>query len=133
MARKHSNDGDPMKGGKFSGSMMPGMGGEKGMSPRKAIAGAGMREANTGGKGDFGVASFEDAQSHSGHHPDHIAGTGGNTLGDHERGVGHPIHHTRHHHPAQAAPHHGPHHPDGHMDHHNHGHRGGREARHRGG
>ena len=122
MAKK-SGSGDAMSGGTMSGSMMPKgmMAGEKGMSPRKAIAGMGEHEANTG-TGGFGVKSFDEAQGHAGHHPDRMAATGGNHLEDHERGIGHPIHHTKHHHPAQAAPHHGPHHVDGYGDHHGGGH-----------
>jgi hypothetical protein len=110
--------GDVMKGG-------------AGMAPRKAIAGAVGHEVHEGGE-NFGVQSFEHAQNHMGHHPDHVAMTGAKEpLEDHERGVGHPIHHTRHHHPAQASPHHGPHHPDGYGHHQHeehpehHPHRGG--------
>lgn len=99
----------------YSDSMMSGGGG---VSPRKAMAGVGIHDANVGGS-NFGVQSFESgAQRHGGHHPDHVAGTGaGAHLADHDRAIGHAIHHTRHHHPAQAAPHHGPHHPDGYMHH----------------
>lgn len=89
------------------------MGGEGGVSPRKAMAGVGLNDVKTGGP-NFGVESFEAANRHGGQHPDHVAGTGHKAhLEDHERAIGEPIHHTKHHHPAQAAPNHGPHHPDG--------------------
>ncbi len=109
MAKKTSHDGTS------DGSMMAG---GKGMSPRKAIAGAGY-DVKGSGHESFGVQNFVDgAINHGGHHPDHVAGVGtGAHLEDHERAIGHPIHHTKHHHPAQAAPHHGPHHPDGHHFH----------------
>ncbi len=87
------------------------------MSPRKAIAGAGYGVHESGGA-SFGVEPFAAAQKHGGHHPDHIAGTGTKPpMEDHERAIGHGIHHTKNHHPAQAAPHHGPHHPDGYQMH----------------
>ncbi len=97
-----------------------GMGGEKGISPRKAMASG---EAHGGGT--FGVESFHEANGHMGPHPDHVAHTGmDGHLADHERGAGPGIHHTRHHHPAQAAPDHGPHHVDG-YGHHDRGESGG--------
>lgn len=110
MARKTSH-GDSSGGD-------AGYSGEKGMSPRKAI---GAGEIHVGGT-NFGIESFEEgAQRHGGHHPDHVAGTGTKEpLEDHERAIGHAIHHTKHHHPAQAAPHHGPHHPEGYMFGHQH-------------
>lgn len=95
------------------------MGGSKGMSPRKAM-GHGMGE----GGGNFGVESYEAA--HGGPpetHPDQKAMTGAKgAMADGERGIGMPVHHTKGHHPAQAAPDHGPTHPGGHM--HAHGHHG---------
>lgn len=93
------------------------MDGSVGMSPRKAM-GHGMGE----GAGNFGVGEFaSSAVRHGGQHPDAVAGTGAKpTLEDHERGIGEPIHHTKGHYPAQAAPHHGPTHPGGYMHgHHN--------------
>jgi hypothetical protein len=91
---------------------------EHGMSPRKAMA------SGASGGGNFGVEPFHEAQGHSGDHPDHVAQTGHHgAMADHERAIGHPIHHTKHHHPAQAAPDHGPHHVDGHMNHHAEGHK----------
>lgn len=86
-----------------------GMAGEKGMSPRKAMA-SGM----TKGGGNFGAESF--ASMSGGQHPDHAAHTGMKPhLQDHERATPPGIHHTKDHHPAQAAPRHGPHHPGGHQ------------------
>ena len=88
------------------------MAGEMGMSPRKAMG-------HEGAGHNFGVDSFAEAQNHAGTHPDARAMTGAKEpLKDHERAIGEPIHHTRHHHPAQAAPHHGPHHVEGYQDHH---------------
>ena len=85
-----------------------GMAGEKGMSPRKAMA-SGLAK----GGGNFGAESLESMSA--GQHPDHAAHTGMKPhLGDHERATPPGIHHTKDHHPAQAAPRHGPHHPGGH-------------------
>ena len=85
---------------------------ERGMSPRKAMAGG------TSG-GNFGVESFESMQGHMGHHPDHTAGTGTKgAMPEAERAVSDGVHHTKGHHPAQAAPSHGPHHPGGYGNHH---------------
>lgn len=121
MSKKGNSSGDAMAGGKMTGSMLPkGMGGEGGVSPRKMMAGVGEHEANTGNSG-FGVQSFAEANSHGGHHPDHVAGTGAKgAMEDGDRAIGHGLHHTEHHHPSQAAPHHGPHHPDGYMHGHQH-------------
>jgi|HubBroStandDraft_3_1064219.scaffolds.fasta_scaffold129045_2 hypothetical protein len=81
-----------------------GMGGERGMSPRKAMA-SGMAH----GEG-FGVESFHEMNGGAGEHPDHKAGTGEKRhMEDHERATPPGIHHTKGHHPAQAAPRHGPH------------------------
>jgi hypothetical protein len=86
-----------------------GMAGEKGMSPRKAMA--------AGSGGSFGAGSFEKMNDGTGMHPDHRAGTGEKEpMGDHERATPPGIHHTKGHLPAQAAPRHGPHHPGGHGD-----------------
>ena len=85
-----------------------GMAGEKGMSPRKAMA-SGL----TKGGGSFGTQSLESMSA--GQHPDHAAHTGMKPhMADHERATPPAIHHTKGHHPAQAAPRHGPHHPGGH-------------------
>jgi hypothetical protein len=90
-----------------------GMAGEKGMSPRKAMA-SGM----THGGGSFGAESFGGMNDGTGMHPDHSAGTGEKeTMEDHERATPPAIHHTKGHMPAQAAPRHGPHMPGGHGDH----------------
>jgi len=87
---------------------------EGGVSPRKAMA---MGKAGEGG--NFGVKSFESMNGHMGSHPDHTAHTGmKGAVGDGERAMGPGIHHTRGHHPAQAAPNHGPHHVNGYGDHH---------------
>jgi hypothetical protein len=84
-----------------------------GMSPRKAMA------SGKGGEGNFGVQSYEEEHGGMGTHPDAKAGTGAKgAMEDHERGIGHPIHHTKGHLPAQAAPGHGPHHVEGYGDHH---------------
>ncbi len=92
---------------------MKGMDGSEGMSPRKSMA-SGLHEADTG-SGGFGVKSFSEAQGHSGDHPDHTAGTGRmGHMEDGDRAIGEPIHHTKGHFPAQAAPNHGPTHVDGH-------------------
>lgn len=96
---------------------MKGMDGSKGMSPRKAM-GSGLHEADTG-TGGFGVKSFAEAQGHAGTHPDETSGTGrAGHMADSERAIGGSVHHTKGHHPAQAAPNHGPHHPGGYQDHH---------------
>ena len=87
-----------------------GMAGEKGMSPRKAM---GMGHGSDGG--NFGVENYADQHGASETHPDAKAMTGAKpVLEDHERGIGHPVHHTKGHHPAQASPDHGPTHPGGH-------------------
>lgn len=84
-----------------------------GVSPRKAMA-MGHKDSGAGG-----VEPYSEALGHMGHHGDHEAHTGmAEPLEDHERGIGHPIHHAKGHHPAQAAPDHGPHHP-GHPHHDN--------------
>lgn len=91
-----------------------GMAGEKGMSPRKAMA-SGMVK----GGGSFGAEPFHTMNDGTGPHPDHTAGTGEKMhMGDHERAAPPAIHHTRDHMPAQAAPKHGPHMPGGHGKHH---------------
>jgi len=88
------------------------MAGNMGMSPRKAMG-------HEGAGGNFGVDSFGEAQRHMGTHPDAKAMTGAKPhLADHERAIGEPIHHAKHHHPAQAAAKHGPHHVEGYGDHH---------------
>ena len=87
-----------------------GMAGEKGMSPRKAMA-SGM----THGGGSFGAESFGGMNGGGTMHPDHSAGTGEKEhMEDHERATPPAIHHTKGHMPAQAAPRHGPHAPGGH-------------------
>jgi hypothetical protein len=87
-----------------------GMAGEKGMSPRKAMA-AGL----TSGGGSFGAESYDEAHGGAGVHPDHAAHTGmKGAMDDGERATPPGIHHTKGHLPAQAAPRHGPHHPGGH-------------------
>lgn len=86
-----------------------GMGGEKGMSPRKAMA-SGMMKG-----GNFGAEPFHEMNDGTGMHPDHAAHTGmKGAMEDHERATPPAIHHTKGHMPAQAAPRHGPHHPGGH-------------------
>jgi hypothetical protein len=88
-----------------------GMAGEKGMSPRKAMA-SGMMKG-----GSFGAEPYHAMNGGAGMHPDHAAGTGeSGTMEDGERATPPAIHHTKGHHPAQAAPRHGPHHPGGHGD-----------------
>lgn len=85
---------------------------DKGMSPRKAMAGAASG-------GNFGVESYESVHGGIGSHPDHVAHTGQKgAMADGDRATGPGIHHTKGHHPAQAAPSHGPHHPGGYGDHH---------------
>lgn len=87
-----------------------GMAGEKGMSPRKAMA-SGMVK----GGGSFGAEPFHSMNDGTGMHPDHAAGTGEKGhMQDHERATPPAIHHAKGHHPAQAAPRHGPTHPGGH-------------------
>jgi hypothetical protein len=81
-----------------------GMAGEKGMSPRKAMASGAIKGGN------FGAESYHEVNGGSTSHPDHAAGTGEKPhMEDHERAAPPGIHHTKGHHPAQAAPHHGPH------------------------
>ena len=81
-----------------------GMDGSKGMSPRKAMA-SGMVK----GGGNFGAEPFHEMNGGTGMHPDHMAGTGEKgAMGDHERSTPPAIHHTKGHHPSQAAPRHGP-------------------------
>ena len=85
------------------------MGGEHGMSPRKAMASGKM------GGGSFGAEPYHEMNGGSGEHPDHTAGTGEKPhMQDSERATPPAIHHTKQHMPAQAAPRHGPHHPGGH-------------------
>lgn len=92
--------------------MAKGMGGELGMKPRKAMA------SGLTGSGNFGVKSYGEEHGGMGPHPDHTAHTGmKGAMGDGERGAPPAIHHTKGHHPAQAAPSHGPHHPGGYGDH----------------
>lgn len=92
--------------------MAKGMAGELGMSPRKAMA------SGKTGDGNFGVESHMSAHGGMGPHPDHTAHTGmAGHMPDGERATPPGIHHTKQHHPAQAAPHHGPHHPGGYGDH----------------
>jgi len=91
-----------------------GMGSEKGMSPRKAMA-SGLTKG-----GSFGADSYHDHHGGMGAHPDHTAHTGmDGAVEDGERGTPPAIHHTRGHLPAQAAPHHGPTHVDGYGHHKN--------------
>jgi hypothetical protein len=86
-----------------------GMAGEKGMSPRKAMASGAMKG------GSFGAEPFHEMNDGTGMHPDHAAHTGMKEhLEDHERATPPAIHHTKHHMPAQAAPRHGAHHPGNH-------------------
>lgn len=105
------------RAGKFQGAsaMKKVMGGkgepEVGMSPRKAMG--------HGEGGNFGTKSFSETQGHMGTHPDAKAGTGAKgAMEDGDRAIGMPIHHTKDHHPSQAAPHHGPHHVAGYGNHH---------------
>jgi hypothetical protein len=108
----HGNDHGSMKGGESA------MMGGKGMSPRKATA----MGNGPDGSGNAGVESFAEAQSHAGQHPDARAMTGAmGAMEDGDRGIGAPVHHTKGHHPAQAAPSHGPHHVEGYQDHHGRG------------
>jgi hypothetical protein len=105
------------KHGEEHGGGEGGYGGEHGMSPRKAMASRALH-----GAGNFGVESYEEANGHTGHHPDHAAHTGmAPELEDHERGAPPAHQHTEGMHPSQAAPDHGPHHLA-----HNPHHRGGK-------
>lgn len=82
------------------------MDGGMGKSPRKAMA-----SGETGG-GNFGVESFEAANGCTSKNAD--AGMGRKThMEDGARAIGMPVHHTKGHHPAQAAPDHGPTHTGG--------------------
>lgn len=94
------------------------MGGDAGISPRKAMA-SGMGD----GAGNFGVESHQAAHGGPSEiHPDQKVRTGAKgAVADGERGIGAAIHHTKGHLPAQAAPDHGPTHPGGHMSKHGHG------------
>ena len=90
----------------------------KGMSPRKNMAG-GMMMPKTSGNGDnefsispgstgdFGVASCPGGVDSVAHMDGNNPGT---HLEDHERGARHPIENGRHHFASQANPDHGPHH-----------------------
>ncbi len=87
--------------------MKKGLDGSMGMSPRKLMAGGTE-------KGNFGVEGLNGHrhEGHRGGHPDeHMSHT---PLEDHERGIGHGIHYSKDHHPAQAAPRHGPMHMGSH-------------------
>ncbi len=89
-----------------------GMGGEMGMSPRKAMASGKIK----GGAGEnFGVRPYpQDHGTPLGQHPDARAATGEKgALDDDERGAGPGVQHGKHNHRAQAAPDHGPQHVDG--------------------
>lgn len=87
-----------------------GMSGEKGMSPRKAMA-SGMAK----GGSNFGVEPYHEMNGGSEMHPDYASGLGEKGhMQDHERATPPGIHHTKGEHPAQAAPRHGPSHPGGH-------------------
>ena len=98
------------KGATMMKSKGDGMDGSKGMSPRKAMA-SGLIE-----KGNFGAAQITSLSL--GPHPDHTAHTGmKGHMGDGDRSAPPGIHHTKGHHPAQAAPRHGPNHPGGYGDH----------------
>jgi hypothetical protein len=79
-----------------------GMAGEKGMSPRKAMASGAIKG------GSFGAEPFHEMNGGSGMNPDHAAHTGmKGAMEDHERGTPPAVHHTKKHLPAQAAPRHG--------------------------
>lgn len=83
-----------------------------GMSPRKVMAGAASG-------GNFGVESFEAMNGGLGPHPDHSAHTGRKgAMAESERAIAEPVHHTKGHHPSQAAPNHGPMHVNGYGHHH---------------
>lgn len=85
-----------------------GMAGEKGMSPRKAMASGAIKG------GSFGAEPYHEMNGGSGMHPDHAAGTGmKGAMEDGERATPPSIYHTKGHMPAQAAPRHGPHMDDG--------------------
>ena len=95
-----------------------GMGGEGGISPRKAMA-SGMTHEG----GNFGVEPFHEMNGGTGMHPDHAAHTGMKPdLEEHEGATPPAIMHTKGHHPAQAAPRHGHTHPGGHGHHHKYEH-----------
>jgi hypothetical protein len=97
-------------GVKRKGTTMAKHEGEKGMSPRKAMA--------SGGGGSFGAEPYHEVFGGMGPHPDHTAHTGmDGAMGDGERGAPPAIHHTKGHLPAQAAPIHGPNHVNGYGDH----------------
>jgi len=86
------------------------MGGDAGMSPRKAMA-----SGKGDGGGNFGVENYADMHGSAETHPDAKAMTGAKgAMADGDRGIGMPVMHTKGHHPAQAAPNHGPTHPGGH-------------------
>jgi hypothetical protein len=86
-----------------------GMAGEKGMSPRKAMASGAIKGGN------FGAESYDGMNGGGTMHPDHSAGTGmKGAMGEADRATPPGIHHTKNHMPAQAAPRHGPHAPGGH-------------------
>jgi hypothetical protein len=90
------------KGTTMKSEKMDGMDGSKGMSPRKAMA-SGLAKS-----GAMGVEPFHEVQGGMGPHPDHTAHTGmDGAMGDGERATPPAIHHTKGHHPAQAAPRHG--------------------------
>lgn len=91
--------------------MAKGMDGSKGVSPRKGIASG---EISMDRGEEFGVKHFSEHR-HEGHakgHPDKAMEHG--AMADGERGIGHGIHHSADHHPAQAAPTHGPMHTKSH-------------------
>ena len=97
-------------------AMAKGMGGEMGMSPRKAMA------SGKSGDGNFGAEHFDKVQGGMGAHPDHTAHTGmDGHMPDGERATPPGIHHTKGHHPAQAAPRHGGTHVAGYGHHKNEG------------
>ena len=81
-------------------TMAKGMGGELGMSPRKAMA------SGKSGDGNFGAEAFHSMQGGMGEHPDHTAHTGmKGAMGDHERSTPPAIHHTKGHHPGGYGDH----------------------------
>lgn len=86
------------------------MGGDAGMSPRKAMA-----SGKGDGGGNFGVENYASMHGPKETHPDAKAMTGAKgAMADGERGIGGAITHTKGHFPAQASPNHGPTHPGGH-------------------
>lgn len=92
--------------------MAKGMGGEMGMSPRKAMA------MGKSGDGNFGAEPFHGMNGGMGDHPDHTAHTGmKGAMMDGERATPPAIHHTKGSHPSQAAPRHGMSHTAGYGDH----------------